>query len=120
MAEKTTCFVAGPGVCPACVNRATCKLPERQRLPPGTIVFTRGVLHLAADGKVGIRRIAELLNRHSKGDWGEVSPEDAKENDLSVSQGFRVLSAYTVNDIKLWIITEADRSATTVLLPEEY
>ena len=63
----------------------------------------------------------EFLSRHMNGDWGEVGPEDWAENDLSVREGFRILSAYTLTTgVKLWIITEADRSATTVLLPEEY
>ena len=54
-------------------------------------------------------------------DWGEVSEEDAQENELSLEQGFRLLSNYqTGKGQQLWIITEADRSATTVLLPSEY
>ena len=63
----------------------------------------------------------EFLARHEAGDWGEVSPEDWAENDLSVREGFRLLSAYTLKTgVTIWIITEADRSATTILLPEEY
>jgi len=59
--------------------------------------------------------------RHLTGDWGEVDDHDRRENELSVVQGFRLLSAYTLsNGTKLWIITEADRSATTLLLPSEY
>ena len=54
-------------------------------------------------------------------DWGEVSEDDAQQNELSLREGFRLLSAYrTVKGQKLWIITEADRSATTILLPDEY
>jgi hypothetical protein len=64
--------------------------------------------------------IASIIARHLGGDWGEVPPEDAEENELSLREGFRVLSAYTVKDQKVWIITEADRSATTILLPDEY
>jgi len=61
------------------------------------------------------------LQRHSNGDWGEVNAEDAAENELSLRDGFRLLSAYTITSgIKIWIITERDRSATTILLPEEY
>jgi len=63
----------------------------------------------------------QFLRRHMSADWGEVSEEDARENDLSLREGFRLLSAYrTVKGQKLWIITEADRSATTILLPSEY
>jgi len=58
------------------------------------------------------------LARHVRGDWGEVGDEDWRENDFSVANGLRILSAYTIGaGDKLWIITEADRSATTLLLP---
>lgn len=63
---------------------------------------------------------ATLLVRHQSGDWGEVPPEDAKENEVSVENGFRILSSYRVGEQRLWIITEADRSVTTILQPEEY
>jgi hypothetical protein len=64
----------------------------------------------------------EFLRRHMSCDWGsELSDEDVQENELSLKEGFRLLSAYrTGKGQKLWIITEADRSATTVLLPSEY
>ena len=63
----------------------------------------------------------QFLRRHMSADWGEVSEDDAKENELSLTDGFRLLSAYrTAKGQKIWIITEADRSATTILLPSEY
>ena len=63
----------------------------------------------------------EFLRRHMSCDWGELSDDDVQENELSLRRGFRLLSAYlTAKGQKLWIITEADRSATTLLLPEEY
>jgi len=63
----------------------------------------------------------EFLRRHMSGDWGELSDEDVKENEFSLKEGLRLLSAYqTGKGQKLWIITEADRSATTILLPSEY
>ena len=63
----------------------------------------------------------QFLRRHMSADWGEVSADDAQENELSMREGFRLLSAYrTVKGQKIWIITEADRSATTILLPSEY
>lgn len=63
----------------------------------------------------------EFLRRHMACDWGELSDDDIKENELSLEQGFRLLSRYqTTNGERLWIITEADRSATTILLPSEY
>lgn len=61
------------------------------------------------------------LSRHITGDWGEVDAEDKRANDQSLIDGSRLLSAYRSQDgTKFWIITEADRSVTTVLLPEEY
>jgi hypothetical protein len=63
----------------------------------------------------------EFLRRHMSGDWGELSDEDRMENELSLEQGFRLLSRYqTAKGERIWIITEADRSATTILLPMEY
>lgn len=63
----------------------------------------------------------EFLRRHMSCDWGELSEDDVLENELSLQEGFRLLSAYrTGQGLKLWIITEADRSATTLLLPSEY
>ena len=63
----------------------------------------------------------EFLRRHMSGDWGELSDEDVRENEFSLKEGLRLLSAYqTGKGQKLWIITEANRSATTILLPSEY
>ena len=62
----------------------------------------------------------EFINRHVSGDWGDLGREDKQENELSIREGFRILSSYDVDGDKLWIITEADRSATTLLLPDEY
>ena len=62
-----------------------------------------------------------FLYRHASGDWGELDDEDRKENELSLREGFRLVSAYRLKTgEELWIITEADRSVTTLLLPEEY
>ena len=63
---------------------------------------------------------AALLARHVAGDWGDVPPEDARENALSLRAGFRLVSSYPVGDGRIWIITEADRSSTLLLLPSEY
>ena len=61
------------------------------------------------------------LKRHANGDWGDINAEDKAENELSIKEGFRLLSAYMLPEGgRIWIITEADRSATTILLPEEY
>lgn len=65
--------------------------------------------------------IGELLDRHLSGDWGDLDGEDKKANKLALKEGLRLLSAYTLSSgTKIWIITEADRSVTTILLPEEY
>ena len=61
-----------------------------------------------------------LLERHSSVDWGEVPKEDARENEFSVRHGFRIVSSYRVAGERLWVITERDRSATTLLLASEY
>ncbi len=82
----------------------------------GEIVATRN----AADSLNQID-ITAALRRHLQGDWGLVDSEDRQENDRSVTEGFRLLSVYESTDcIRFWIITEADRSVTTVLLPEDY
>jgi len=91
-------------------------------MPPkfllGYVVATPGALAAFTQAQDNIRT---YLSRHQSGDWGEVGKEDADENELSLLAGFRILSAYRIKDgTRIWIITEADRSATTVLLPEEY
>ncbi len=66
---------------------------------------------------------AALLARHVAGDWGDIPPEDVRENALSLRAGFRLVSSYPVGDdptARVWVITEADRSSTLLLLPEEY
>jgi hypothetical protein len=88
------------------------------RFPLGQIYITTGAEEaLMIAGQTGI----EFLRRHTTLDPGELSERDMKENELSLSEGFRVLSAYrTAKGQKLWIVTEADRSSTTILLPSEY
>ena len=84
----------------------------------GQVVATPGAL--AAMTVTG-QDPAEFLTRHRNGDWGEVSNEDWRANNNALTAGNRVLSAYRLKDqTKIWIITEADRSVTTILLPDEY
>ena len=84
----------------------------------GQIVATPGAL--AALKKAG-QQPGEFLTRHVHREWGDLDEEDRKENEYSLEHGFRLLSAYRTNaGDRLWIITESDRSATTILLPEEY
>ncbi len=88
------------------------------RFALGEIFITPGAQEaLEIAGQTAI----QFLRRHISSDWGEVSEEDAQNNELSLREGFRLLSAYRmVNGQRIWIITEADRSATTILLPSEY
>lgn len=60
------------------------------------------------------------ISRHERGDWGDVCPEDHRANNWSLAHGERILSAYIVEGERIWILTERDRSATTVLFPSEY
>jgi len=83
----------------------------------GTIVVSRGIIELMESKGFNI---FPLLGRHAKGDWGEIAAEDAAENDLALSRYLRIFSVYHTKEGHIWIITEADRSATTVLLPSEY
>ena len=88
------------------------------RFPFGQIVATPGALEALEEAG---ERPATFLKRHTTGDWGEVDEHDQLENDRSLIEGSRLLSAYTLSTgTKLWIITEADRSSTTLLLPSEY
>jgi len=63
----------------------------------------------------------EFLNRHDRGDWGQMTEAEKYKNDYSVQYGFRILSTYTTNaGDRIWVLTEADRSATSILLPHTY
>lgn len=86
--------------------------------PLGQTVATPGALDAMAQTQTNP---AVLLHRHLCGDWGDLDGEDKQRNDEALSDGSRIFSAYQVAEtVKLWVITEADRSATTILLPEEY
>ena len=96
-------------------------VPPRPRinLPLGRLLSTPGVIEAIA--RAG-QNPAELLIRHRRGDWGDVDAVDAAANTRAAIEGDeRVLSAYTLKDgTRLWVITEVDRSCTTLLLPDEY
>lgn len=83
----------------------------------GQLIITPAALDLLARMAVNA---AELIQRHQRGEWGCISAEDAVENENAIVDGLRILSSYQLGDECIWIITEADRSATTLLLPEEY
>lgn len=87
----------------------------------GQTVMTRGVSEwMKKDDAMRYTKVLKCLGRHQSGDWGDVDDEDKQTNNDALEYGDRVLSAYTVDDTKLWIITEWDRSVTTVLFPSEY
>lgn len=84
----------------------------------GQVVATPGALELLDRAETNS---FDLLLRHQCGDWGSVPPEDGDANRDAVQHGYRILSSYYLNDTeRVWIITEADRSVTTLLLPDEY
>ena len=88
------------------------------RFPLGFTCATPGALLAMNEAGQGAE---EFLLRHQQGDWSEMSEGDRRENEFSVDMQLRILSAYrTRKGEKLWVITEADRSATTILLPSEY
>lgn len=88
-------------------------------------LFTLGQIYATPGAVEAFRKSGDnpfyFLFLHVTGDWGDLDEEDKAENDLSVREGFRILSAYrTRKQVKIWVITEADRSCTTLLLPSEY
>lgn len=100
-------------------NSNTTRQPPITRFALGqTYITPEAEDALLIAGQTGI----EFLRRHMSNDWGELSDQDVRERtELSIKEGFRLLSAYrTAKGQKLWIITEADRSSTTILLPDEY
>src|ERR1700722_6998190 len=93
-------------------------LPTIPLFSAGHIVATPGALALLEQTN---QSPLEFLSRHLRGDWGDLCQDDKTENELSLKCGFRLLSSYQVTQTeRLWIITEADRSVTTLLLPSEY
>jgi hypothetical protein len=87
------------------------------QLTLGKVLATPGALkHL---GKSGGHPF-EYLARHATGDWGELCAFDRRQNEIALRDGYRVFSSYPVGRERIWVITEADRSITTILLPEEY
>ena len=91
---------------------------QPQLFPLGQIVATPGALEALESS---LQTPAEFLRRHAMGDWGDLSADDIAENEFSIKNGFRLLSSYvTATGQRLWVITEAQRDLTTLLLPDEY
>lgn len=92
--------------------------PLKTKFSLGVIVATSGALEALDKAATNAE---DLLIRHQNWDWGDIPIEDAEQNMLAVWQGLRILSSYPLeDDMRIWIITEWDRSVTTLLLPEEY
>jgi hypothetical protein len=85
------------------------------RFPLGQVAITAN-----ASLRLSTEQVWTALCRHASGDWGDLCPEDTLANDNAVQQGGRLFSAYGQGRHRFWVITEADRSVTTVLLPEDY
>jgi len=89
----------------------------------GQTVMTAGVSKHVADHTQSILpswQVRKILTRHQSGDWGDLDDEDKAANDQAVEYGNRILSAYKLYGEKVWVITERDRSVTTLLFPSEY
>ena len=86
-------------------------------LPLGKVVATPGALNLLSE--IGEDPF-DFLARHASGDWGELCAFDRRQNEIALREGLRVLSSYETPAGHVWVITEADRSVTTILLPENY
>lgn len=93
-------------------------LDHSSRFPLGQLLATPTALSALVQQKVSPWA---LVRRHEQGDWGELDEHDRQANEQALTDGIRLLSAYALPDsTRIWVITEADRSATTLLLPEEY
>jgi len=88
----------------------------------GQLVWSRGVNDEVAKNEDFAKFVLASFRRHASGDWGDMCQEDKAENELALKQGnLRIFSAYQAEGLpKIWVITGADRSATTILFPEEY
>jgi hypothetical protein len=85
------------------------------RFPLGQVAITAN-----ASLQLSTEAVFTALSRHAAGDWGDLCPEDSLANDTALQHGDRLFSAYGQGEYRFWVITEADRSVTTVLLPEDY
>jgi len=90
------------------------------RFPIGHLVATCNISDTCNSDKSFRSGVSNCLNRHMNGDWGDLCEDDKKANDSALVHGDRLLSSYIVEGKKVWIITESDRSATTILFPYEY
>ena len=97
------------------MNTTETTLTSPPRFPLGRIVITAN-----AAQHIDTVAVNDALRRHAAGDWGDICSEDACENEHSLKEGFRLHSVYGKGERRFWIITEADRSVTTILMPDDY
>ena len=120
MNNKCVCCGAlipeGVQYCSNCYVEGEKKMKTKFEL--GKIVMTNGIARYLAEDVDRFWTLNKCLYRHRCGDWGDLDEEDKQENDFAVDNGRRIFSAYELFGTKIWIITEADRSCTTILLPE--
>ena len=109
------------GQCNSSTSSTSSERPDfpapRRLFALGLVLATPGAVAFLAAESVGV---AGLLARHQSGDWGDLCAEDQAANARALVDGTRIFSSYAVATGKVWIITEADRSSTTILLPDEY
>lgn len=92
----------------------------KQLFPLGQLVYTASIQTLLEYEKISNADLFGILRRHALGDWGDLCDEDKQVNREALAEDGRLLSSYKIRNNTLWIITEADRSVTTILLPEDY
>lgn len=115
------CLIAGVrlAIGMADEDEALAPLPTA-KFPLGQVVATRGVAARMEETPAFRTFVACCLARHHEGDWGTMCPEDQELNEQALKDGDRLMSSYGDEPDKIWIITEADRSVTTALFPDEY
>ncbi len=104
------------------MNAITMTGNKMRKFKLGSICLTNGVLNECNDTAGFHDFVMDSIEKHSNGNWGNLSEEDKRENEFSLNEHLRILSAYnhSYSGKKIWVITEADRSTTSVLFPEEY
>jgi len=101
------------------MDRPIIFIPHNRLFPLGRIYLTPGATE--AFQRRGVPFVGDIIARHATGNWGDMDSHDKAQNNAAVKNGGRIFSAYQLtDDLKVWVITEWDRSATTILLPSEY
>ena len=90
------------------------------KFSPGRLVWTKNINDCMVENAQFAKFVTDSLARHCMGDWGEITESDKVENDFSLDKHLRLFSVYKKDKFVIWVITEADRSVTTVLFPAEY